>query len=169
MNIDRLNNLESRLQRCIDKCNSAPSFKNIPEHTYWINKTTGTIVSVGIYRDEYPTDINRISVTTMNTSIEMDFRYSWDNLNDKFELINREVTEEFFVKVISNKRRYQDFKWCKKTIPTLKKLAKLYGDKEDYEGDQVDYYNSLIQHRQNCVQAYWDFKQVNCYHRGGQK
>ena len=109
--------------------NKELTFENCPEWTYWKNKKTGTIVTLGLFRKYNPRK-EHLNVSTINTRYELDYWYSWDEIVKKFDCLggHKEWNEEKFINVLSNKNLYWKYRQAKKNLPGRLKYIKKGGD-----------------------------------------
>ena len=111
------------------------TFENVPEwtYTYWRNPKTGTILTLGIFR-EYENNPNWLSMSTSNTRYELNYHYTWDEIVEKFEYLGECDDDDFYKNVLANKRLYREFKLAKKRLPYLRRALK----REPDAGHDVD-------------------------------
>ena len=79
------------------------TFENVPEWTYWKNPKTGTILTLGVFR-EYENNPNWLSMSTSNTRYELNYNYTWDEIVEKFEYLG-ECDDDDFYKECSKKAK----------------------------------------------------------------
>ena len=105
--------------------NNQPTFENCPEWTYWKNKKTGTIVTLGLFR-EYNPRKEHLDVSTINTRYELTYYYSWDEIVEKFDYLgtNDNWSEEEYKSVLTNKQLYWEYRHALKNIPRVKRWVK---------------------------------------------
>ena len=105
--------------------NNQPTYEECSEWTYWKNKKTGTIVTLGLFR-EYNPRKERLDVETINTRYALTYYYSYEELCEKFDYIgtNDDWSEEEYKSVLSNKKLYQQYRHAFKQIPRYKKQVK---------------------------------------------
>ena len=99
------------------------TFENVPEWTYWKNPKTGTILTLGIFR-EYENNPNWLSMSTSNTRYELNYHYTWDEIVEKFEYLGECDDDDFYKNVLANKRLYREFKLAKSRLPFLRRALK---------------------------------------------
>ena len=109
------------------------TFENVPEWTYWKNPKTGTILTLGVFR-EYENNPNWLSMSTSNTRYELNYHYTWDEIVEKFEYLGECDDDDFYKNVLANKRLYREFKLAKKRLPYLRRALK----REPDAGHDVD-------------------------------
>jgi len=111
------------------------TFENVPEWTYWRNPKTGTILTLGIFRNNgYENTPNHLSMSTSNTRNELTYWYTWDEIVEKFEYLGECDSNDFYVNVLGNKRLYREFKLAKSRLPYLRGAVK----REPDAGHDVD-------------------------------
>ena len=97
------------------------TFENVPEYTYWKNPKTGTILSLGVSRNEeedYLNDSsNRLHMWTCNTRYELLYSYSWNEIVEKFEYLGECDDDDFYTNVLSNKELYWRYRSALKGLP----------------------------------------------------
>jgi len=105
--------------------NNQPTFEECSEWTYWKNKKTGTIVTLGLFREYNPRE-ERLDVETINTRYALTYYYSYEELCEKFDYIgtNYDWSEEEYKSVLSNKNLYWEYRHALKNIPRYKRLVK---------------------------------------------
>ena len=105
--------------------NNQPTFEECSEWTYWKNKKTGTIVTLGLFREYNPRE-ERLDVETINTRYALTYYYSYEELCEKFDYIgtNYDWSEEEYKSVLSNKNLYWEYRHALKHIPRYKKQVK---------------------------------------------
>ena len=101
--------------------NNQPTFEECSEWTYWKNKKTGTIVTLGLFR-EYNPRKEHLDVSTINTRYELTYYYSWDEIVEKFDYLgtNDNWSEEEYKSVLTNKQLYWEYRHALKNIPRVK-------------------------------------------------
>ena len=99
------------------------TFENVPEWTYWKNPKTGTILTLGVFR-EYENNPNWLSMSTSNTRYELNYHYTWDEIVEKFEYLGECDDDDFYKNVLANKRLYREFKLAKSRLPFLRRALK---------------------------------------------
>ena len=105
------------------------TFENVPEMTYWKNPKTGTILSLGIYREEWSNpNPNRCNLTTTNTRYELSYYYTWDEIVEKFEYLGECNDNDYYLNVIANKNLYWKYRQAKKGLPSRLRYIKNGGD-----------------------------------------
>ena len=109
------------------------TFENVPEWTYWKNPKTGTILTLGVFR-EYENNPNWLSMSTSNTRYELNYHYTWDEIVEKFEYLGECDSDDFYKNVLSNKQLYREYKLAKKRLPYLRRALK----REPDAGHDVD-------------------------------
>ena len=92
------------------------TFENVPEWTYWKNPKTGTILTLGIFR-EYENNPNWLSMSTSNTRYELNYHYTWDEIVEKFEYLGECDDDDFYTNVLSNKELYWRYRSALKGLP----------------------------------------------------
>ena len=134
------------------------TFENVPEWTYWRNPKTGTILTLGIFRNNgYENNPNHLSMSTSNTRNELTYWYTWDEIVEKFEYLGECDSNDFYVNVLGNKRLYREFKLAKSRLPYLRGAVKREPD-AGHEADlekmlgYVEKYNNL-----ESFEFEWDF------------
>ena len=102
-----------------------PTFEECSEWTYWKNKKTGTIVTLGLFREYNPRE-ERLDVETINTRYALTYYYSYEELCEKFDYIgtNYDWSEEEYKSVLSNKNLYWEYRYALKNIPRYNRLVK---------------------------------------------
>ena len=105
--------------------NNQPTFEECSEWTYWKNKKTGTIVTLGLFRKYNPRK-ERLNVDTINTRYELTYYYSWDEIVEKFDYLgtNDDWSEEEYKSVLTNKDLYWEYRHALKSIPRAKRWVK---------------------------------------------
>jgi len=105
--------------------NNQPTFEECSEWTYWKNKKTGTIVTLGLFREYNPRE-ERLDVETINTRYALTYYYSYEELCEKFDYIgtNYDWSEEEYKSVLSNKNLYWEYRHALRNIPRYKRLIK---------------------------------------------
>ena len=105
--------------------NNQPTFEECSEWTYWKNKKTGTIVTLGLFRKYNPRK-ERLNVDTINTRYELTYYYSWDEIVEKFDYLgtNDDWSEEEYKSVLTNKNLYWEYRHALKSIPRAKRWVK---------------------------------------------
>ena len=107
------------------------TFENVPETTYWRNPNSGVIYHCSVHRNtwvecdefedggyDYDTDKNHMNISSINTRVEYNYYYSWDEIVEKFEFLctSDGVDEDYYVNILANKRLYffcLNFYWYK--------------------------------------------------------
>ena len=111
------------------------TFENVPEWTYWRNPKTGTILTLGIFRNNgYENNPNWLSMSTSNTRYELNYHYTWDEIVEKFEYLGECDDDDFYKNVLSNKQLYREYKLAKSRLPYLRRALK----REPDAGHDVD-------------------------------
>ena len=115
------------------------TFENVPEVTYWRNPNSGVIYHCSIHRNtwvecdefeeggyDYDTNENNINISSINTRVEYNYYYTWDELVEKFEFlcISDDVDEDFYVSVLANRQLYREYRLSKDRLPRLRRLHK---------------------------------------------
>ena len=94
------------------------TFENVPEWTYWRNPKTGTILTLGIFRNNgYENNPNHLSMSTSNTRNELTYWYTWDEIVEKFEYLGECDSDDFYTNVLSNKELYWKYRSALKGLP----------------------------------------------------
>ena len=127
------------------------TFENVPEYTYWKNPKTGTVLSLGVYKEEwndYNPNPNRCNLTTTNTRYELSYYYTWNEIVEKFEYLGECDDDDFYVNFLSNKQLYREYKLSKGRLPYLRRALKREPDAgHDVELEKmlanVEKYNNL--------------------------
>ena len=122
------------------------TFENVPEATYWMNPKSGAIYSCYLSRNtwvecddlcddgtplyeeggySYDDTPRHFSISSCNLRVEKTLWYSWDELVAKFNYLGECDSEHHYVHVLSNKSLYRNYKYCKGSLPGLKRLAKI--------------------------------------------
>ena len=91
-------------------------FKDVDTTTYWVNKKTGTthMAFAGV---DYNGDL-KLSTTTLNLRYERDYFFrkdAVDRFTKNYEFICEKPTNEFWTKVLANKKLKNEFAWGLKT------------------------------------------------------
>ena len=109
----------------LEMINNQPTFEECSEWTYWKNKKTGTIVTLGLFR-EYNPRKEHLDVSTINTRYELTYYYSWDEIVEKFDYLgtNDNWSEEEYKSVLTNKQLYWEYRHALRNIPRYKRLVK---------------------------------------------
>ena len=115
------------------------TFENVPETTYWRNPKSGVIYHCGVYRNtwvecdefeeggyDYDTSSKNINISSINTRVEYNYYYNWDELVEKFEYLHcgDGVDEDFYVSVLANRQLYREYRLSKDRLPRLRRLHK---------------------------------------------
>ena len=134
------------------------TFENVPEWTYWRNPKTGTILTLGIFRNNgYENNPNHLSMDTSNTRNTLTYWYTWDEIVEKFEYLGECDSNDFYVNVLGNKRLYREFKLAKSRLPYLRGALK----REPDAGHDVDLEKMLSYvEKYNNLESFefeWDF------------
>jgi nicotinic acid mononucleotide adenylyltransferase len=126
--------------------NNQPTFEECSEWTYWKNKKTGTIVTLGLFRKYNPRK-ERLNVDTINTRYELTYYYSWDEIVEKFDYLgtNDDWSEEEYKSVLTNKNLYWEYKHALKSIPRAKRWVKT----TDYPSLAQDRLDDLLVMKRN--------------------
>ena len=125
------------------------TFENVPEWTYWRNPKTGTILTLGIFRNNgYENNPNWLSMSTSNTRYELNYHYTWDEIVEKFEYLGECDDDDFYKNVLANKTLYREYKFAKRRLPYLRGALKREPDAgHDVELEKmlsyVEKYNNL--------------------------
>ena len=105
------------------------TFENVPEWTYWRNPKTGTILTLGIFRNNgYENNPNHLSMSTSNTRNELTYWYTWDEIVEKFEYLGECDDDDFYTNVLSNKELYWKYRSALKGLPGCLRYLKRGGD-----------------------------------------
>ena len=109
----------------LEMINNQPTFEECSEWTYWKNKKTGTIVTLGLFR-EYNPRKEHLDVSTINTRYELTYYYSYEELCEKFDYLggHEEWNEESYINVLSNKNLYWKYRQALKGIPRCNRVIK---------------------------------------------
>ena len=100
------------------------TFENVPEWTYWRNPKTGTILTLGIFRNNgYENNPNHLNMSTSNTRNELTYWYTWDEIVEKFEYLGECDDDGFYTNFLSNRRLYREFKLAKSRLPYLRRIV----------------------------------------------
>ena len=111
------------------------TFENVPEWTYWRNPKTGTILTLGIFRNNgYENTPNHLSMSTSNTRNELTYWYNWDEIVEKFEYLGECDSNDFYTNFLSNRTLYRHYKLSKSRLPYLRRALK----REPDAGHDVD-------------------------------
>ena len=107
------------------KLNNNITFENVPEWTYWKNSNTGTILTLGVFR-EHGVNRNHLNMDTCNTSNVLTYYYTWDEIVEKFEYLGslESVSDDFYSNYLSNKRLYREYKLAKSRLSYLRRVLK---------------------------------------------
>ena len=126
--------------------NNQPTFEECSEWTYWKNKKTGTIVTLGLFRKYNPRK-ERLNVDTINTRYELTYYYSWDEIVEKFDYLgtNDDWSEEEYKSVLTNKNLYWEYRHALKSIPRAKRWVKT----TDYPSLAQDRLDDLLVMKRN--------------------
>ena len=134
------------------------TFENVPEWTYWRNPKTGTILTLGIFRNNgYENNPNHLSMSTSNTRNELTYWYTWDEIVEKFEYLGECDDDDFYTNFLSNRTLYRHYKLSKSRLPYLRRMTKREPDAgHDVELEKmlsyVEKYNNL-----EPFEFEWDF------------
>jgi hypothetical protein len=73
------------------------TFENVPEVTYWRNPNSGVIYHCSVHRNtwvecdefeeggyDYDTNKDHMNISSVNTRVEYNYYYSWDEIVEKF-------------------------------------------------------------------------------------
>ena len=134
------------------------TFENVPEWTYWRNPKTGTILTLGIFRNNgYENNPNHLNMNTSNTRNELTYWYTWDEIVEKFEYLGECDDEDFYVNILSNRTLYREFKLAKSRLPYLRRALK----REPDAGHEVELEKMLSYvEKYNNLESFefeWDF------------
>ena len=148
------------------------TFENVPEVTYWRNPNSGVIYHCGVNRNtwveddefeeggyDYDTDKNHMNISSINTRVEYNYWYSWDEIVEKFEFLctSDDVNEDFYVNILSNRTLYREYKLSKGRLPYLRRALK----REPDAGHDVDLEKMLSYvEKYNNLESFefeWDF------------
>ena len=139
------------------------TFENVSEVTYWRNPNSGVIYHCSIHINtwvecdefeeggyDYDTSSKNINISSINTRVEYNYYYTWEELVEKFEFLctSDDVDENYYVNILANKRLYREFRYCKDRLPRLRRLMKSEPDShwlDDYDEmvANVEKYNNL--------------------------
>ena len=139
------------------------TFENVPEVTYWRNPNSGVIYHCGVNRNtwveddefeeggyDYDTTKNHMNISSINTRVEYNYWYSWDEIVEKFEFLccGDDVNEDFYVNILSNRTLYREYKLSKGRLPYLRRASKREPDAgHDIELERmlsyIEKYNNL--------------------------
>jgi len=139
------------------------TFENVPEVTYWRNPNSGVIYHCSIHRNtwvecdefeeggyDYDTSSKNINISSINTRVEYNYYYTWEELVEKFEFLctSDDVDEDFYVNILSNRTLYREYKLSKSRLPYLRRALKREPDAgHDVELEKmlsyVEKYNNL--------------------------
>ena len=139
------------------------TFENVPEVTYWRNPNSGVIYHCSVHRNtwvecdefeeggyDYDTNKDHMNISSVNTRVEYNYYYSWDEIVEKFEFLctSDGVDEDYYVNILANKRLYGEFKLAKSRLPYLRRALKREPDAgHDVELEKmlsyVEKYNNL--------------------------
>ena len=146
------------------------TFENVPEVTYWRNPNSGVIYHCSVHRNtwvecdefeeggyDYDTNKNHMNISSVNTRVEYNYYYSWDEIVEKFEYLGECDDEDFYVNILSNRTLYREFKLAKSRLPYLRRALKREPDAgHDVELEKmlsyVEKYNNL-----ESFEFEWDF------------
>ena len=148
------------------------TFENVPESTYWRNPNSGVIYHCGVYRNtwvesdefedggySYDTNKSWVNISSINTRVEYNYYYTWEELVEKFEFLctSDDVDEDFYVNILSNRTLYREYKLSKGRLPYLRRALKREPDAgHDVELEKmlsyVEKYNNL-----ESFEFEWDF------------
>jgi hypothetical protein len=119
------NNKQTMKGSQMKKTNNNITFENVPEWTYWKNSNTGTILTLGVFR-EHGVNRNHLNMDTCNTSNVLTYYYTWDEIVEKFEYLgsSESVSDDFYSNYLSNKRLYREYKLAKSRLPYLRRALK---------------------------------------------
>ena len=137
------------------------TFENVPETTYWRNPNSGVIYHCSVHRNtwvecdefedggySYDTNSNHMNISSINTRVEYNYYYTWDEIVEKFEYLGECGDEDFYVNILSNRKLYREYKLSKSRLPYLRKALKREPDAgHDVELEKmlsyVEKYNNL--------------------------
>ena len=125
--------------------NNQPTFEECSEWTYWKNKKTGTIVTLGLFREYNPRE-ERLDVETINTRYALTYYYSYEELCEKFDYIgtNYDWSEEEYKSVLANKQLYWQYRHALKHIPRYKKKVKTSWENQEFNPLVKDRLDDLL-------------------------
>ena len=139
------------------------TFENVPQVTYWRNPNSGVIYHCSIHRNtwvecdefeeggyDYDTNPKNVNISSINTRVEYNYYYTWEELVEKFEFLctSDDVDEDFYVNILSNRTLYREYKLSKSRLPYLRRALKREPDAgHDVELEKmlsyVEKYNNL--------------------------
>ena len=120
------------------------TFENVPEMTYWRNPKTGTILTLGIFRNNgYENNPNHLSMSTSNTRNELTYWYTWDEIVEKFEYLGECNDNDYYLNVLANKTLYWRYRQAKKGLPSRLRYIKNGGD-SNMTRESVEEYTTWI-------------------------
>ena len=100
-----------------------------------------------------------MNISSINTRVEYNYWYSWDEIVEKFEFLctSDDVDEDFYVNILSNRTLYREYKLSKSRLPYLRRALKREPDAgHDVELEKmlsyVEKYNNL-----ESFEFEWDF------------
>jgi hypothetical protein len=148
------------------------TFETVPEVTYWRNPNSGVIYHCSVHRNtwveydgfeeggySYDTNKHRINISSINTRVEYNYYYTWEELVEKFEFLctSDDVDEDYYVNILANKKLYREFKLAKSRLPYLRGAVKREPDaghevKLEKMLSYVEKYNNL-----ESFEFEWDF------------
>ena len=148
------------------------TFETVPEVTYWRNPNSGVIYHCSVHRNtwveydgfeeggySYDTNKHRINISSINTRVEYNYYYTWEELVEKFEFLctSDDVNEDYYVNILANKKLYREFKLAKSRLPYLRGAVKREPDaghevKLEKMLSYVEKYNNL-----ESFEFEWDF------------
>ena len=146
------------------------TFENVSETTYWRNPNSGVIYHCSVHRNtwvecdefedggyDYDTIKNHMNISSINTRVEYNYYYSWDEIVEKFEYLGECDDEDFYVNILSNRTLYREYKLSKSRLPYLRRALKREPDAgHDVELEKmlsyVEKYNNL-----ESFEFEWDF------------
>ena len=146
------------------------TFENVPETTYWRNPNSGVIYHCSVHRNtwvetdefedggySYDTNPNHMNVSSINTRVEYNYYYTWDEIVEKFEYLGECDDDDFYTNFLSNRTLYRHYKLSKGRLPYLRRMAKREPDaghdvKLEKMLSYVEKYNNL-----ESFEFEWDF------------
>jgi len=148
------------------------TFETVPEVTYWRNPNSGVIYHCSVHRNtwveydgfeeggySYDTNKHRINISSINTRVEYNYYYTWEELVEKFEFLctSDDVDEDYYVNILANKKLYREFKLAKSRLPYLRGAVK----REPDAGHEVKLEKMLLYvEKYNNLESFefeWDF------------
>ena len=146
------------------------TFENVSETTYWRNPNSGVIYHCSVHRNtwveddefdeggyDYDTSSKNINISSINTRVEYNYYYSWDEIVEKFEYLGECDDEDFYVNILSNRTLYREYKLSKSRLPYLRRALK----REPDAGHEVELEKMLSYvEKYNNLESFefeWDF------------